>query len=185
MDGDVEVVDVCEGDGEDCHGPEGVEENLAGAEEGLAQDAVQKDSFKTGGQIGIQPLDTERLVVNKMIRPKARTVRDSNRQVRKDCQNPVVKRLPECKVMRDLMDGEEEVLVRCCADDIGREEEWPREEGLVAEGVDGRELDRDDEEDGPFCEGLGAAELGDLRVGFNDLVTAGAVWFLLICLEEC
>lgn len=48
------------------------------------------------------------------------------------------------------MDGEEYVLVCGRADDVGCEEECPREEGRVAEEAGGGDLDGYDEEDEPF-----------------------------------
>jgi len=61
------------------------------------------------------------------------------------------------------MDGEEEVLVGCCADDVGGEEERPREEGGVAKGVGAEGLEADDCEDEGNSQGFRAAELEDLR----------------------
>lgn len=42
--------------------------------------------------------------------------------------------------MRDLVDGEEEVLVGGRADDVGCEQEWPGEDGGVAEEVGAADL---------------------------------------------
>lgn len=64
--------------------------------------------------------------------------------------------------MRDLVDGEEEVLVCGCAEDVGDSPELPREEGSVMKHPGEEDLKRDDAEDDPFRERLGAAELGNL-----------------------
>lgn len=64
--------------------------------------------------------------------------------------------------MRDLVDGEEEVLVCGCAKDVGDSPELPRKEGSVMKRPGEEDLERDDTEDDPFRERLGAAELGNL-----------------------
>jgi hypothetical protein len=50
-----EVAEMQRGDGEpvDNHGPDGVEENLEGAEEGFAQDGVEEEGFDGGGEVGV------------------------------------------------------------------------------------------------------------------------------------
>jgi hypothetical protein len=58
-----------------------------------------------------------------------------------------------------FVDCEEEVLVGCCADEVGAGEEGGREEGMVPEGNGEGELQEDDGEDEVFCEGLVTAEL--------------------------
>lgn len=47
----------------DGHGPDGIEEDLEGTKEGLAEDRIEKDSLKGGGQISVKTIDTEGLVV--------------------------------------------------------------------------------------------------------------------------
>lgn len=49
LDDNVEEVDLGEGQVVDEHGPEGVEEDLAGAEEGLAGDGVEEDGLEGRG----------------------------------------------------------------------------------------------------------------------------------------
>lgn len=49
-----------------------------------------------------------------------------------------------------------------CANDIGSEEEFPGEEGRIAEEVGTENLDRYDEENDIFGEGFRSAEFGDL-----------------------
>ena len=60
------------------------------------------------------------------------------------------------------MDGEEEVLVGGGSDYVCGKEEFPREEGCVAEEVGAEDLDGDDEKNDVFCEWLWPAELGYL-----------------------
>lgn len=61
--GQVEQVHPGEGDLEDAHGPDGVEEDLEGAEEGFAQDRVEDDGFDGRGEVRVEAVDAERLVV--------------------------------------------------------------------------------------------------------------------------
>ena len=63
LDGHVERVDARQGDLVDHHGPQGVEEDLEGAEEGLAQDGVEEDGLEGGRQVGVEAIDAEGLVV--------------------------------------------------------------------------------------------------------------------------
>lgn len=55
-----------------------------------------------------------------------------------------------------------------CANDIGSEEEFPGEEGRIAEEVGTEDLDRYDEENDIFGEGFRSAEFGDLRMSFDN-----------------
>lgn len=54
-------------------------------------------------------------------------VRDTDWEVGEDGEEPVRGRGAEGEVVGDFMDGEEEVLVGCCTDDVGGEEERERE----------------------------------------------------------
>jgi hypothetical protein len=56
-----------EGHAVDGHGPEGVEEDLEGAEEGLAEDRVEEDGFEGGGEVGVEAVDAEGLVVGEVV----------------------------------------------------------------------------------------------------------------------
>lgn len=47
----------------DHHGPESVEEDLEGAEEGFAEDGVEEEGFKGGGEIGVEAVNAEGFVV--------------------------------------------------------------------------------------------------------------------------
>ena len=89
---DIEEVNLGEGQVVDEHGSEGVEEDLEGAEEGLASDRVEKDGLKGGGQVGIEAIDAERLVVGQVVRPERGAVWNANGQVRKHGEDPVCER---------------------------------------------------------------------------------------------
>jgi hypothetical protein len=65
---DVEDLDVGDGELVDEHGPQGVEEDLEGGEEGFAEDGVEEDGFECGGDVGVQPVDAEGLVVGEVVR---------------------------------------------------------------------------------------------------------------------
>lgn len=67
LDGDVEVVDPGEGDAVDEGRADGVEEDLEGAEEGLAEDRVEEDDFEGGGEVGVEAVDAEGLVVRQVV----------------------------------------------------------------------------------------------------------------------
>ena len=49
------------------HGTQGVEEDLEGAEEGLAEEGVQEEGFEGGGKVGVQAVDAEGFVVCEMV----------------------------------------------------------------------------------------------------------------------
>jgi hypothetical protein len=54
----------------DEHGSERVEEDLEGAEEGLARNRVEENGFKGSGQVRIETIDTQRLVVSQVVWPE-------------------------------------------------------------------------------------------------------------------
>lgn len=47
----------------DHYGTESVEEDLEGAEEGLAEDGVEEEGFEGGGEICVEAIDPEGFVV--------------------------------------------------------------------------------------------------------------------------
>lgn len=55
--GEVHEMHPGEGHLEHAHGPDGIEEDLEGAEEGFAKNRVKDDCFEGSGQIGIQTID--------------------------------------------------------------------------------------------------------------------------------
>jgi hypothetical protein len=125
LNNDVEQVDLGERQVVDEHGAQGVEEDLTGAEEGLAGDRVEEPGLECGGQIRVQAIDAERLVVGEMVRAERGAVGDADGQVGEDGDDAVGQRRAEGQVVRDLVDGEEEVLVRRGADDVGSQEKAP------------------------------------------------------------
>ena len=60
---DVEEVELGKRDLVDHHGTESVEEDLEGAEEGLAEDGVEEEGFDGGGEVGVEAVDAEGFVV--------------------------------------------------------------------------------------------------------------------------
>ena len=146
----------------DGHGPQGVEEDLEGAEEGLAENRVEEDGLEGRGQVRVQAVDAQGLVVRQVVGPEGGAVGDADGQVRDDGEEPVRRGRAEGEVVADLVDGEEEVLVGGCADDVRQEPEGGREEGRVAQEVGAEYLDRYDEDNDVFRQGFGTAELSDL-----------------------
>ena len=65
--------------------------------------------------------------------------------------------------MRDLMNGEEEVLVCSGSNHICRCEKFPGEHGGVAKQVRAADLKGDDAQNDIFSQGLWSAELGHLK----------------------
>ena len=149
--GDVQEVQGGERQLVDEHGPQRVEEDLEGAEEGLPRHGVQHDSLERRGDVRVQAVDAEGLVVRQVVGPEGCAVGDADRQVGEDCQESICCRGAEGEVVRDLVDGEEEVLVGSRADRVGCQEEGEGEEGRAAEEVGACYLECNDEEDEVFC----------------------------------
>lgn len=82
------------------------------------------------------------------------SIRHPNRQIRKYREHLIRLHTLERQVMRDLVYGEEEVVVCCSADDVGCEEERNGQGVGVAEGEGDGELEEDDESNDVFCEGF-------------------------------
>ena len=85
-----------------------------------------------------------------MIRPERGRVRDADGQVSDDGEDAVGARRAEGEVVADLVDREEQVLVRGRAEHVGREEEGWREEWGVPEEDGEGELQSEDEDDEVF-----------------------------------
>ena len=64
---DVEGVDAGEGQVVDHHGTQGVEEDLEGCEEGFAGDGVEEPGFEGSGQVGVEAVHAEGLVVGEVV----------------------------------------------------------------------------------------------------------------------
>lgn len=157
--GDVEGRYPGEGNAVDGHGPQGVEEDLEGAEECLAQDGVEEYGLECGRQVRIEPVNAQGLVMGQVVRSEGSAIRDTDGQVRKDGEDAIGRWRAEGEVVAYLMYGEEEVLVRRCADDVGENPEIGGEEGRVADEGGAGYLDRDDEENDVLRQGLWTAEL--------------------------
>jgi len=68
LDSNVEGVDLGQRDLVDHHRSQSVEQYLECAEKGLASDRVKEEGLKSGGEIGVEAIDAERLVVGKVVR---------------------------------------------------------------------------------------------------------------------
>jgi len=77
----------------------------------------------------------------------------------------------------DFVDCEEEVLIRCRANDVGCQEEFPREERSIAEQTRAEDLQSDDRDDKVLRERLWPAELCDFGMCFDDGLSSCSVWF--------
>jgi hypothetical protein len=64
---DIDEVDACEGNFEDEDWPHSIEEDLKGAEEGLAKEGIEEEGLEGCGEVGIQAVDTEGLVVCEVV----------------------------------------------------------------------------------------------------------------------
>ena len=64
---DVQEVDARERYFEDEDRSHGIEDDLKGAEEGLAKDRVEEEGFEGGGEVGIEPVDAEGFVVREVV----------------------------------------------------------------------------------------------------------------------
>ena len=134
-------------------------------EEHFAEHVVQADELDAGGQVGVDAVLAEELMVLYVVSLRNVTppfirrsllgrgaylecsrVRDPDGQVREHCERLVRSDTSECQVVRDLVDGEEQVLVRGGANDVGEAPEGPGEEGRRSEHVGTQDLDTDDEE---------------------------------------
>lgn len=147
---DIEEVDIRQGDLVDHHWAQRVEEDLEGAEEGLAEDGVEEDGFEGGGHVGVEAIDAEGLVVREVVGAEGGGVGDADGDVGEDGEEAVGEGGAEGEVVADFVDREEAVLVGGRADDVGGEEELPGEEGGVAEEVGAGYLKGDDAGDDVF-----------------------------------
>lgn len=64
---DVEEVELGERDLVDHHGPQSVEEDLEGTEEGFAEDGIKEEGFEGGWEVGIEAIDAKGFVVGQVI----------------------------------------------------------------------------------------------------------------------
>ena len=89
-------------------------------------------------------------------------VGNTNWQVGDDSEKAVRKTRFECKVVRDLMNSQEEVLVGSSTNDVRREPEAPGPEGSVAEKVGTGALKAYHGKDKGDRQGLGSAQFEHL-----------------------
>lgn len=87
---------------------------------------------------------------------------NANGKVGKDGDEAVEAGALKGQVVRDLVDGEEEVLVGGRTKDVGNGPELPRPERCRMEEASEDDLEGYDAEDDPFGQWLRATELGDL-----------------------
>jgi hypothetical protein len=91
-------------------------------------------------------------------------VGDADWQVRNDSEKAVRQTRFESEVVRDLVDGQEEVLVGGSTNDVGCEPEAPGPERSVAEEVGTGALKAYHGEDKGNGQGLGSAQFEHLQV---------------------
>lgn len=89
-------------------------------------------------------------------------VRDADREVCEDGESLVGSDAPEREVVRDLMDGKEEIVIRGAANHVRREEENGRQGVRVSQEVRKDYLQRDDKEYDPLRQRFVAHKLRDL-----------------------
>lgn len=70
LNNDVECVNLGQRNLIDHHGSQSVEQDLECTEEGFAGNGVEEKSLKSGRQVGIEAIDTERFVVGQVVRLK-------------------------------------------------------------------------------------------------------------------
>ncbi len=125
LDKDVEEVDLGDIHGVNHHWAKSVEENLEGAKECLSKDGVEEDNFQCGRKVDVETVNAQRLVVCQMVWAERGRVWNADWKVNEDGEHSVGEWRAEGEVMGDFVDGQETVLVGCCADNIGCEEECP------------------------------------------------------------
>lgn len=125
LDSDVEGVNSSQRNAVDGHRSQSVEEDLESAEEGLSENRIQNEGLEGSGKIGIKAIDTEGLVVGKVVWSERSAVRNANGKVGKDSDQTVETGASESQVMGDLVDGEEKILVGSGAKDVGDSPELP------------------------------------------------------------
>ncbi|KAI3487047.1 hypothetical protein L1887_49083 [Cichorium endivia] len=103
-----------------------VKENLERGKERLTEHVAQHHTLELRGQVRIRAVLTEVLVVLEVVRLERHCIRHANRTVDKDRPESVGAQAAEGKVVRDLVDGQEHVLVRRTAHGIRDEQKLPR-----------------------------------------------------------
>ena len=111
---------------------------------------VEEDDFKGRGKVDVKTIDAHRFVVREVVGAEGRRIRDADGKVGEDGQQTIRQRRLEGKVMRNLVDGEEAVLIGGRADYVGRKEEFKGPEGGGAQEDGAGHLERDDAKDDVF-----------------------------------
>lgn len=168
----------------DEHRAQGIEEDLEGGEERLAEDVGEHEGLDGGGQVCVVHLVAEELVVQLVVWLERGGVGDADREVRDDRKQPVVDRSLEAQVVRELVDAEEAVLARKPADPVRRQQKRPRERVCVAQQVRQGELQENHAQRDPLGQRLVARQLADVWVLLQDRLSAGDVWILLVGPEK-
>lgn len=109
-------------------------------------------------------------------------VRDPDGQVREHGERLVRADALEREVVRDLVDREEQVVVRRPAEHVREREQAPP--AHPTRRVRGRELERDDARDDVLCARLATHQLGHLRVRGEDRAPPRAVRLLRVQPQE-
>ncbi len=149
--------------------------------EDLAEYIVQEDQFDVGGQVGVDSVLAQEFMMLDVIPlwhglssntcpdgHERRThlerggVGDANGKVREHRKGFVNSGAPEREVMRDFMNGKEEVVVRRAADDIRCQDEERGEWAGITEKDRYSKLQRHNAENDPFCDGLVSHEFRHL-----------------------
>lgn len=172
---DVQQMDVGEADLGDEHGTQGIEQDLESSKEHLAQDVGKHDRLQRSRQVCVQVLIAHELVVELVVRLERGTVGDADRGVGDDGKQLVMEGLLEEQVMRQLMDSQEDGLVRCGAHHVGQGKELGGEWVGIAEIVSHRHLEQHHKHHQPLCTGFMARKFGDFGVLGDDGFPAGNV----------
>jgi len=140
-----------------------VEENLEGAEEDLAEDIIEAEELCAGRQVGVDSVLALELVVLDVVRFEQRTVRNADRQIGDDGKGLVELDILEGQVVGNLVNGEEEILVRRAANRVRSQQELPGQWIRVAQQERRCQLNRNDQKDDPFRERLVSHKFRDLQ----------------------
>jgi hypothetical protein len=123
-------------------------------------------------------------IISKKTYSERGRVGNANWQVRDNSEKTVCETRLEGKVVRDFVNGQEQVLVGGSTNDVGREPEAPGPERSVAEEIGTGALKAYHGEDKGNCQGLGSAQFEHLGVCLDDGHTARTVRLLCVRPEE-
>lgn len=164
-------------------------------EEGFAENGAQYEHFEARGQVCVDAVFAEELratvsdwralknaetgspsstdlVVLDMVFLEHHREWHANVDVGSDRKQPVGANAPEGQVVRDLVYGEESILVGSRANDVRCRPEFERKEGCVAQGIGHEELEQSHAQDDVFCQGFIAHQFANLSGERN----TGQLW---------